>query len=212
MARRMAGALGWRYLDTGALYRAIAVIATERGIPPEDGPALGALTRSLELRQDPEGRTWVGDRDVSDAIRGADVARVASPVSAHPEVREALVDVQRRVAREGNLVCEGRDMGSVIFPRASLKIYLDARPGVRAERRHRELAERGESVAVEDVLQQLTERDARDRSRAHAPLKQLPDQVFLDTSEMSPGEVLRRLLELVAGCTRGSPAASEEPK
>jgi cytidylate kinase len=202
MAKRLAKALGWRYLDTGALYRALALMAFEAGISAEDGDALGRLAQSVAIRQDQAGRTWVGDRDVSDAIRTSHIGAMASPVSAHPPVRVALVDLQRRVAADGDLVCEGRDMGSVIFPNADLKVYLDALGAVRADRRYQELVARGEVVPLDTVRLQLDERDARDQGRAYAPLKRLPDQVYLDTSDLSQNQVLDALLGLVEDCRR----------
>ena len=201
MARQLAERLKWRYLDTGALYRAVALAALEAGIPVTDGEALGKLAHGLDVRQDTEGRTWLADRDVSGLIRTSEISAAASPISAHPPVREALVEVQRRVAQAGNLVCEGRDMGSVIFPQADLKVYLDARPTTRAERRHLELKNRGEDVSLQDVLRQMEERDVRDSSRTNAPLQRLKDQVYLDSSNMEQEEVLQHLLDLVDGWT-----------
>jgi cytidylate kinase len=207
MAKRLARSLGWRDLDTGALYRAIALLASEVGLSVDDGEGLGKLCEGLDLRQDAAGRTWIGERDVSTAIRSSQIGAMASPVSAHPSVRMALVEIQRRVAIDGDLICEGRDMGSVIFPHADLKVYLDAEIEVRAQRRHHELEERGERLPIVTVQSQLDERDARDQGRAHAPLKRLPDQVYLDTSAMTHEQVLARLLELVSKC-RGADSSA----
>ncbi|MAG56247.1 MAG: cytidylate kinase [Planctomycetes bacterium] len=197
VAKKLAKELGWRYLDTGALYRAVALTALDRGLPTHDGEGLGALTATLAIRQDEEGRTFVGDDDVSSELRTERVSQAASQVSAHPSVRRALVDVQRRVADDGPLICEGRDMGTVIFPDAALKVFLDASPRTRAERRRDDLQARGEDVDLDELVSQIEERDHRDANRDTAPLLQQDDQIAIDTSEMSIERVLERLRELV---------------
>ena len=198
VAKALARALGWRYLDTGALYRAVALTAAERGIGTEDAQALGSLTQALSITQDTEGRTFVDGRDVSASIRTEEVSSGASKVSAHPPVRTALVDVQRGVARDGDLVCEGRDMGTVIFPEAALKVFLVARTRTRAERRQRDLEARGEHVSIDELVAMLEERDTRDSGREAAPLKKQPDMVEVDTSDLSIEQVMDRLQALVA--------------
>lgn len=207
VAKALARELGWRYLDTGALYRAVALIALERGLDTDDAEALGALTRSLSVTQDPEGRTFVDGRDVSTDIRTEAVSSAASKVSAHPPVRAALVDVQRGVADAGDLVCEGRDMGTVIFPNAELKVFLVASARTRAARRMKDLEAQGETVDLDELVAMIEERDARDSGRATAPLKKQEDMAEVDTSDLSIEQVLDRLQALVAdrvGNARGA--------
>jgi len=200
IAKALAHGLGWRYLDTGALYRAVALMALERGIGTDDATALGALTTALSLTQDPEGRTWVDGRDVSRDIRTEQVSSAASKVSAHPPVRAALVDVQRGVADSGDLVCEGRDMGTVIFPDAEVKIFLSASSRTRAVRRQKDLQAQGETVDLDTLVSMIDERDARDSGRDTAPLKKQDDMVEVDTSDLSVEQVMNRLQALVADC------------
>jgi cytidylate kinase len=204
VAKLLAKELGWRYLDTGALYRAVALVALQQGVSLDDAAAIGSLADSLDLRQDASGRTWVGDRNVSSDIRTEAVSQAASRVSALPPVRQALVDAQRRVADDGDLICEGRDMGTVIFPDAILKVFLDADLPTRASRRLGDLADSVEAPALDSVRASLEERDRRDTTRAVAPLRRQADQVHLDTSDMTIPQVLEHLRSLVAArCGRG---------
>lgn len=198
VAKALAKQLGWRYLDTGALYRAAALIAEERGIPTDDAEALGALTVSLQITQDPQGRTFVGDRDVSTDVRTEAVSDNASRVSAHPPVRSALVEVQRRIALAGDLVCEGRDMGTVIFPDAQLKVFLVANARTRAMRRGRDLEAQGEPLELEELVLKIEDRDRRDTSRATSPLEKQNDMIEIDTTDLSIEQVLERLQQLVS--------------
>jgi len=198
VARRLARELSWRYLDTGALYRAVALVALERQMGTEDGAALGALAAGLVIQQDAAGRTVANGRDVTDDIRTEEVSAAASTVSAHPAVRAALVDVQRRVANDGPLVCEGRDMGTVIFPNATLKLFLDASQHTRAQRRADELRARGEDADVAVLERSIAERDHRDATRSAAPLRRDKEQVLVDTTELSIAQVLEQLRTLVA--------------
>jgi cytidylate kinase len=197
VARELARRLGWRFLDTGAFYRAVALASMERGVLPSDGEGLAEIVPDLDLRQGQSGQMWMRGRDVSMAIRNERVTAIVSEVSAHPEVRAALLEAQRRVAEDGPLVCEGRDMTSVVFPDAQLKLYLDADVRTRAQRRQRELAARGEQVAMEELEKAILARDAQDMGRATAPLRRLEDQIYVDTSAMAQEEVVERLLLLI---------------
>lgn len=200
VARRVASFLEYTLLDTGAIYRSVALLADEGGISWDDGQALARLAGSMDLRfrrHGDENRVLVNGRDVSKAIRSPHISMGASRVSALRPVREALLELQRQVARQGPLVAEGRDMGTVVFPDASVKVFLVASPEVRARRRHRELVAAGREVALEDVLAQQNERDAADSSRAVAPLRAAPDAVSVDTSEMTIDQVVEKVLELV---------------
>lgn len=207
VARALARDLGWRFLDTGALYRALTLAAIEGGVAIDDGAGLATLAAKADIRQGDEGRTYLGDRDVSGDIRSEAVTSRVSAVSAHPEVRSALLDVQRRAAIDADLVCEGRDMGTVVFPDAGLKLYLDADAATRARRRLRDLERQGEVVALEELERRIRERDRSDATRAAAPLRRAPDQIYLDTSGLGFDAVLAQVKEAVADRLRrrGSP-------
>jgi len=193
VARALAQRLGYFLLDTGAIYRAVALRASRAGVPFSDGPRLGEIARTLPLRFDEAGAVWLDAEDVSVAIRTPEMSQGASTVSAHPEVRAGLLDLQRRLAEKGGCVVEGRDIGTVVLPWAPVKIFLTASPEVRARRRFEELTERGAVVDYDETLRELKERDHRDSTRATAPLKQADDAVAVDTSELPQEEVVARL-------------------
>ncbi|HEY8432666.1 MAG TPA: (d)CMP kinase [Sandaracinaceae bacterium] len=199
-ARLLAERLGYVLIDTGALYRAVALVAKERGIDWSDGPALGEVARSLRLEFGPTGSgrppLYVDGVDRSDAIRREDISQGASRVSAHPEVRAALLEVQRRMGEGGGVVMEGRDIGTVVFPDAEVKVFLTASVEARARRRYEELLARGLQPSLDAVRSEIEERDARDSGRAVAPLRQAPDAVRLDTSELSIEDVVDRLVRI----------------
>ncbi|HEY7954753.1 MAG TPA: (d)CMP kinase [Polyangia bacterium] len=193
VARALASRLGFFLLDTGAIYRAVALAAERAGVPFTDGAGLGELAARLQIRFDPEGRVWLGDEDVSAAIRTPEMSQGASTVSAHPEVRDALLELQRRLARSGGCVVEGRDIGTVVLPWAPVKVFLTASLQVRAQRRYDELKGRGAEVDFDATLRELAERDHRDSTRQAAPLRQAPDAVPVDTSGLTQPEVVDRL-------------------
>jgi len=199
VARRVAARLGYVYLDTGAMYRAVGLLATEAGVALDDEETVVALTRSAGLRFDGDGRLFAGKRDVSDAIRTLEMGAAASRISALPGVRGLLVEEQRRLAGDTDIVMEGRDIGTNVFPAAAVKVYLTARPEVRAARRAAELRVMGDEVDDAQVLAALLERDRRDSTRAVAPLRKAADAVELDTSGMT----LEEVVEAVAGIARG---------
>lgn len=198
VARRLARRLGVRYLDTGAMYRSVTLAALEAGLALDDGPALGRLAESLALHLESDGRTLIGDRDVSALIREERVSAAVSEVSAQPEVRAAMTGLQRRIGEEAPLVCEGRDMGTVVFPEAELKVYLDADARTRAQRRRQDLEAQGEAVSLEELIERIERRDRYDSGRAAAPLRRDDSQLYLDTSSLSIDQVMDRLEELVA--------------
>lgn len=196
IARALAERLRFRFLDTGALYRAITLVALENGIDPADEAAL--LERLARLRLDQvEGRMLIDCEDRSAAIREERVNAAVSVVAKHPALREALVPVQRAFAEHTPLVCEGRDTGSVIFPDADLKVWLSASPEVRAARRQRDLAAAGDERSVQEVLESQERRDRLDAGREAAPLVQTPEQVPLMTDDLTPEQVLGALEALV---------------
>jgi cytidylate kinase len=193
VARALAERIGFFLLDTGAIYRAVALTAKRNGISWGDGVALGRMAYQLPLRFDEHGRLWIGDEDVSADIRTPDISQGASTVSAHPEVRDALLALQQQIAQRGGCVVEGRDIGTVVLPWAPLKVFLTASPEVRARRRFDELRQKGMQVSLEETLADLLERDHRDSTRAVAPLRQADDAVPVDTSAMTQTEVIDHL-------------------
>jgi cytidylate kinase len=192
-ARALARRLGFFLLDTGAIYRTVALAASQQGIAFSDGEALGHVAESLAIRFDEEGRVFLADDDVSTLIRTPEMSQGASTVSAHPPVRQALLGLQRKLAARGRCVVEGRDIGTVVLPWAPLKIFLTASPEVRARRRYDELVARGQTADLAQTLQEILVRDDRDSNRATAPLKQADDAVLLDTSTLGEAAVVDRM-------------------
>jgi cytidylate kinase len=190
VARGVAAALGFTYLDSGAMYRSVALAALRDGVDPDDGPALAELARRLEL--EPGGdRVQLDGEDVTEAIRTPEVSVAASRVSVHPAVREAMVERQRALIDSGRYVAEGRDIGTVVSPDAPLKVFLTATPDERARRRAADTGEQAESV-----LAAQAERDTRDRDREHGAMRPAGDAVELDTTGFAVDEVVERVVEL----------------
>ncbi len=200
VAKLLAQRLGFRYVDTGAMYRSVGWAARQRGIDLHDETAVAAMARSLRIEFLP---AETGDRvladgvDVTEAIRSPEISEAASIVSAHPTVREVMVAFQRRTGHEGGVVMEGRDIGTVVFPDAELKIYLTAHPQARARRRYDELRARGAEVALPALARVEEERDRRDASRGHSPMRPAPDAVVIDTTEAPVESVIERILTLL---------------
>lgn len=188
-ARRVALALGWDYLDTGAMYRAAALALLRAGHALEDRPALESLLAGLDLAQRGT-RIFLAGEDVSEEIRSQAITRLVTPVSADARVREVLVAQQRRIGASGGWVVDGRDIGTVVFPGACCKVFLTASPEARARRRFLELEAKGQSPVLEEVLADLQRRDLADSTRAVAPLKKADDAVELDSSGMSLDQVV----------------------
>jgi cytidylate kinase len=199
VARKVAARLGYQYVDTGAMYRAVAHAALEQGISLSESPRVEQLAASLDLRFEhgPRGdRLLAAGRDVTEAIRAPEVAQAASVVSAIPGVRRAMVALQRGMGREHQIVMEGRDIGTVVFPDARFKIYLDAAPEKRGKRRWMET---GGDLA--QVIESIRQRDARDREREHSPLRRAADAYYLDTTNLTEDEAVE---EILAQVSRGS--------
>lgn len=201
IARQLAQKLGFALVDTGAIYRSVAFAASERHVSPDDGESLGALARSLAIDfrfEQGVNRVRLDGVDVTDDIRTPECSRLASRVSAHPAVRDALLELQRRLGRDslGGAVLEGRDIGTVVFPDASLKVFLTASEEVRARRRFEELCDKGNDVTFEAVLRDQRERDHEDANRAVAPLRPADDAVLYDTSGRPPEHVVEDLARL----------------
>ncbi len=197
VARLLAARLGWLYLDTGAMYRAVAYLALRDGVALDDAASLTALTRNAHISFTPEGRVLAGETDVSEEIRRPSVSASVSEVSAHAAVRDILVEQQRRLAQDGDCVMEGRDIGTVVFPDAAVKVYLTADPAVRAERRRKELIAKGEHTSSAETLAAIEARDRFDAGRDVAPLRAAADAVVVDTTALSIDEVVAALSALV---------------
>lgn len=200
IASRLARTLGYVNLESGAMYRALGLKSMEAGVPVSDGGALLALAQrsSIELQPTPEGnRVLLDGRDVSARIRERDVTEAASKVSTHPEVREWMVRLQREMGARGGVIMEGRDIGTVVFPNAEVKIFLDADPGVREGRRVSQANAQDDPARAEKLRQELRERDHRDTTRATAPLKAAADAVHIDSSALSIEAVIARAEEIV---------------
>lgn len=199
VARLLAERLGFFLLDTGAIYRGLALIAWEQGVDWQDARSLARLADGLAIefvQREGEQRVLVAGRDLSREIRRPEISEGASRVSAHAEVRAALLELQRRLAGRGRCVVEGRDIGTVVLPQASLKLFLTASPEVRARRRHVELIDRGMASNERRTLEEMKLRDQRDAGRAAAPLRAAADAVWFDTSDLALGEVVDRLERL----------------
>lgn len=196
IAGLLASRLGWRCLDSGALYRILGLAAERQGLDLDDGDSMAALASRLAVSFDGE-RVLLDGADVGDAIRTEQAGAAASRVAVHPQVRAALLDWQRRSAKAPGLVADGRDMGTVVFPRAPLKVFLDASPEERARRRYKQLKGKGLDANLADLVVDIRSRDTRDRSRGVAPLRPAKDALVLDSSAMSIDEVLERVLEEV---------------
>lgn len=197
IAQALAKAFGLPVLDTGALYRGVAVAVLEAGGDPGDSDFAARIASQLDPATIDEAK-----------IRTATAGAAASRVSAHPAVRQALFDLQRRfAAQDGGAVLDGRDIGTVICPDADVKLFVDAEPGIRAERRWRELQARGEDVALDTIVRQLAERDARDAGRETAPMKPASDAVLLDTSQLSIDAAIGKAVRIVSERTGAKPVA-----
>ena len=193
----VAAKLGWHLLDSGALYRIVAVSAQSQGIDLADENALVAMVADLQI-------AFIGDKvdvngsDLSDIIRTEETGVAASQVAALPGVRDAILALQKSFQRAPGLVADGRDMGTVVFPHSKAKIFLDASAEARADRRYKQLKNKGLSVNLRDLLEQIQERDARDRGRAVAPLKPAADALIIDSTQMTIEEVLQMIMAEVS--------------
>jgi len=194
VAARVAEVLGFHYLDSGALYRLAALAALEQGADLDDEAALARIAGAMDVVFR-DGRAWLGGRDVTEAMRTEDVSAAASRVAARPSVRSQLLERQRGFRRLPGLVADGRDMGSVVFPQAPLKVYLTADVETRANRRYKQLMEKGMYAKIQDVVEELRRRDERDTSRPVAPLKHYPDAFFLDTTGLSVEAAVQKILD-----------------
>ena len=197
ISRRLAARLGWHYLDSGALYRLVGLAAQRHGIGLEEAGALENVARLLEVRFAPAAeaeRVYFDGEEVAALLRTERAGEAASRVAAMPGVREALLAKQREFARTPGLIADGRDMGTVVFPGAPVKVFLTASAEERAMRRHKQLKEKGIDVSLPDLSWDIAQRDARDAAREVAPLRPAPDARVIDSTDLTPEEVIARIL------------------
>ena len=210
IARRLAGRLGFTYIDTGAMYRAVALWALERGVDFADAHRTEQLALAAEIELAP-GRILLNGEDVTEAIRTPEVSSGASRIAVIPGVRRAMVAKQRALGEKVSVVMEGRDIGTVVFPNADVKVFLDADPAERVRRRLEESRAKGEAVAEGALAAQMQERDRRDSTRADAPLTQAPDAMYLDSTRLTLDQVEEAILKMVrARVTNGKEYHSHE--
>ena len=199
IARRTAQELSFIYVDTGALYRALAVFLVDEGVSPEDTEKVKEAVKSVKVLiayENGEQQVLVNGKNVTDRLRAESVGNMASTISAIPAVRAALLDLQRDLAKAHDVLMDGRDIGTNVLPDAELKIYLTASVETRAERRYRDLQEKGVEKPLSEIKKEIEERDHRDMTRAIAPLKQAEDAVYLDTSHLKIDEVVEAIRKL----------------
>ena len=210
LAAALAEKLGWRYLDSGVLYRAVAVLALDAAVGLDDEPALARLAEDMDAEAE-GGRLKLNGADRTQAIRQERTAKAASAVARHPAVRRAVLQQQRNARRAPGLVADGRDMGTLVFADAELKIFLDACAEERAQRRYEQLRSNGMRVNFRAVLADIRERDGRDSRRAASPMRPAEDAVVIDSTEMTIAEVLDRALALVSQRRLGKSSAQDQP-
>jgi len=208
VARQLAARLGWRLLDTGAMYRAVTLAALRAGTNLESDESLGALARGVSIRL-PPGRVLLDGEDISGIVRNVEITRASRYLADSPSVRRQLVAWQREFATENDVVAEGRDQGTVVFPDAFRKFFLTASLEERARRRHAEFAAKGESIDLEAVLRDLLERDTRDAARAIAPMKPAADARVIDTTGLGLGEVIDEIEQDVRSCQYAEPTGGD---
>jgi len=203
IAKALARELGFRYVDTGAIYRTVAYFLDLLGISPKDVDGveryIDELTVVIEYDEEGKQHMLMNGMDVSDEIRTQDISQKASLVSAHAVVREALLDMQRDVAKHYNVIMDGRDIGTVVLPKADVKIFLTATPEVRAKRRYDELIAKGQKAQLDTILKEIVQRDYQDTHREIAPLKMARDSIKLDTSDLDIEGVLAEMKRIIAG-------------
>lgn len=197
ITKQLAEKLGFINIDTGAMFRCVTLNMLQKKIGMEDETGIQKLLEKIEINMKENGTIFLNGKEVTKEIRENEVNNLVSPVSVIPKVREKLLELQRKMAEGKNVIMEGRDIGTVVFPNADLKIYLDATPEERAKRRVKQNEEKGIICSYEEVLQGIMDRDKRDSSREVAPLKRAQDAIYIDSSDMSIKEVVVRIMELV---------------
>ena len=199
-ARIIANKLHWLYLDTGAMYRAMAVKIVQNNIALDDSVSIGKIADETEIsiKQTKNGmKVFLDQEDITNKIRTPEIDRAVGPVCEVPQVREVLVSLQKKIGSKGNIVAEGRDMGTVVFPKADLKIFLIASLPSRAERRFKDMKKMGLEISKEELIQEIQKRDQRDANRAHSPLKKAEDSIVLDTTHLSIAQQVEFILNKI---------------
>jgi len=200
VARALSKRLGYLYVDTGAMYRTVALRAKEKGISPENELALSRLASSLHITFVKDGEQthiFCDGEELAEAIRTPEISLLASSISRQKGVREALVRMQKEMGRDGGVILEGRDVGTVVFPDADVKFYLDAETDERAKRRYHEMVQKGVNVDLKETQQELAQRDHSDMHRNHSPLKRANDAVFIDSTHRSAAEIVEEMVRVV---------------
>lgn len=208
VAKRVADALGYTYIDTGAMYRAVALAANRQGVSLDNVEAMAHLSETIEINfhLSPQGqRVIVNGLDATEMIRSPEITRLSSPVSAIPGVRRNMVVQQQRMGAGGGVVMEGRDIGSVVFPNAEVKVFLTASPRERARRRCNQLSREGYKIRLDQILKEQAERDERDSSRSDSPLRQMPDAIYINSDHLTVDGVVELILKRCAEVTDSSP-------
>ena len=206
VARALSKRLDYLYIDTGAMYRTVALRAKEKGISPENELALSQLASSLDIAFVTEGEQthiFCDGEEMTGAIRTPEISRLASSISRQKRVREALVRMQREIGKEGGVILEGRDIGTVVFPDADVKFYLDAETDERARRRYHEMVQKGVNVDLKETQEELAQRDHSDMHRNHSPLKKANDAVFIDSTHRSVEEIVEEMVRIVKAKAKG---------
>lgn len=206
VSKELARRLGYQYIDTGGMYRAFALQVLQKNIDPNDPEGLADIAKGIEISEsweDDSVRVFLNGQDVTEAIRAPEVGTIASQIATDRRVREKLVEEQRRLAEGKDVVVEGRDVGTVVFPEAEIKFFLDASPEIRAARRALELSGRGASVASGEVLREIAERDRRDRERSVSPLTRAEDAVYIDSTGKIVDKVVQEMLEFIRTWRKG---------
>jgi cytidylate kinase len=206
VARSLAKRLGYIYIDTGAMYRSVALRAKEKSISPEDELALKQLASSLPITFSTKGgktHVFCEGEDITEAIRTPEISRLASTISRQKGVREALVQMQRERGKEGGVILEGRDIGTVVFPDADVKFYLDAESDERAKRRYHEMVGKGVRVDYKETQEELVQRDHHDMHRIHSPLKKADDALLIDSTHQSVEEVVEEMVRIISLVIKG---------
>ncbi len=200
VAKALGKRLGYVYIDTGAMYRSVALRVREKGISPEDESALKELVSSLHITFTMEGdqtHVFCNGEDITSAIRTPEISRLASSISKQKEIRKSLVQIQRKMGKEGGVILEGRDIGTVVFPDADVKFYLDAESDERVRRRYHEMVQQGVKVDFKETKEELVQRDHNDMHRIHSPLKKANDALLIDSTDRSVEEVVEEMVCLV---------------
>jgi CMP/dCMP kinase len=200
VAQSLAKRLGYIYIDTGAMYRSVALKVKERGISPEDESALKELASSLPITfaiEEDQTHVFCDGKDITSTIRTPEISRLASSISKQKEVRKSLVQMQRKMGKEGGVILEGRDIGTVVFPDADVKFYLDAESDERVRRRYHEMVQKGIKVDFKETKEELVQRDHDDMHRRHSPLKKANDALRIDSTHRSVEEVVEEMVSIV---------------